>query len=96
MQIDLSNKLTPSEIETITRQATAAGFDSVEHYIAAVVHSLAAEDEQESTSSPLSEEDLKQSLAECDAAMDDIKHGRVLPLDESFKQIRESLGNKIQ
>ncbi|PHR90674.1 MAG: hypothetical protein COA78_34715 [Blastopirellula sp.] len=96
MQIDLTGKLTPTEIETITRQATAAGFDSVEHYVEAVVHSLAAEAEQEAKSPPLSEEDLKQSLAECDAAMDDIKHGRVYSEEEAFKKIEKSLGYKIE
>jgi hypothetical protein len=68
----------------------------VEHYVTAVVHSLALDAEQESQSPPVSEDDLKQSLAECDAAMDDIKHGRVLSVDESFMKIEKSLGYKIE
>lgn len=82
MQIDLL----PEEEAEIRRQAAAVGYDSPERYLV----DLAIK--PEAVMRPLSDAELRASVAMCDRGMQDADAGRGVTMREAISEIASELG----
>ena len=81
------------EADKLARHAAAAGFDSVEKYVADFVLNLANHPTADELFGPLSDNELAASLAMIDQGMQQINDGEGLTVDEARRRTLENIGN---
>ena len=86
MQIDLPQ----DDQKKLSVLAAEAGFDSVEHYVAEHLRSL-AHHPSAAEFAPLTEEDLQESLAMCDRGMEEAAAGKGMTVSEAHRDTLERL-----
>ncbi len=80
------------ETKKLELHATAAGFDSVEKYVAEFVLTLAKQPNAAEQFAPIADNELAASLAMIDRGMSQIRSGQGLNIAEARRHTLEQLG----